>query len=71
MAGDGVEGLEMAKLKKPNIIITDVMMPNMNGYEFCKAIRSNFEMSHLPIFMLTANNMVENQIEGLAVGADV
>ena len=69
-ANDGVEGLEMVNQKKPDVIITDILMPNMNGYDFCRAIRSNFDTSHLPILMLTANGMVEQQIEGLSVGAD-
>lgn len=69
-AEDGVDGLEMVKRKKPDIIITDILMPNMDGHEFCKTIRSNFETSHIPLLMLTANGMVEQQIEGLSEGAD-
>ncbi len=69
-ANDGVEGLRMAKEINPDIILTDVQMPNMNGYEFCKEIRQNFDTSHIPVIMLTANDTTDNQIEGLSTGAD-
>jgi DNA-binding response OmpR family regulator len=46
-------------------------MPNMNGYELCKEIRRNFDTSHIPVIMLTANSSIEHQIEGLSTGADV
>jgi AraC-like DNA-binding protein len=46
-------------------------MPNMDGYEFCQELRRNFNTSHIPIVMLTANNTVDQQIEGLSTGADV
>lgn len=70
-AEDGFAGLKMAKEINPDIILTDVEMPNMNGYEFCKEIRRNFDTSHIPVIMLTANNTIENQIEGISTGADV
>ncbi len=69
-AGDGLEGLKLAKEMNPDLILTDVQMPNMNGYEFCKEIRHSFETSHIPVVMLTANNTIEHQIEGLSTGAD-
>jgi signal transduction histidine kinase/DNA-binding response OmpR family regulator/ligand-binding sensor domain-containing protein len=69
-AVDGADGLEKVNQKKPDVIITDVLMPNMDGYEFCKEVRSNFDTSHLPIIMLTANSVIEHQIRGLSVGAD-
>jgi signal transduction histidine kinase/DNA-binding response OmpR family regulator/ligand-binding sensor domain-containing protein len=70
-AEDGFAGLKLAKENNPELILTDVQMPNMNGYEFCKAIRSSFETSHIPVVMLTANNTIDQQIEGLSTGADV
>ncbi|MBN2763000.1 MAG: response regulator, partial [Bacteroidales bacterium] len=70
MAADGLAGLKLSKEVNPDVIVTDVQMPNMNGYEFCKEIRHNFETSHIPVIMLTASNTVEHQIEGLATGAD-
>jgi signal transduction histidine kinase/DNA-binding response OmpR family regulator len=67
---DGIEGVRMAKEMNPDIILTDIQMPNMNGYELCDEIRQNFATSHIPIVMLTANNTIDNQIEGLSTGAD-
>jgi DNA-binding response OmpR family regulator len=70
-AEDGFVGLKIAKEINPDIILTDVQMPNMNGYELCKEIRRNFDTSHIPVIMLTANSSIEHQIEGLSTGADV
>ena len=69
-AEDGVEGLKQAAKINPDLILTDVQMPNMNGYDFCKEIRAHFDTSHIPVVMLTANSAVEQQIEGLNTGAD-
>jgi signal transduction histidine kinase/ligand-binding sensor domain-containing protein/DNA-binding NarL/FixJ family response regulator len=69
-AEDGFEGLKLAKEINPDIILTDIQMPKMNGYEFCMEIRQNFDTSHIPVVMLTANNTIEHQIEGLSIGAD-
>ena len=69
-AEDGFSGLKLAKEINPDVILTDVQMPNMNGYEFCKEIRRNFDTSHIPVIMLTASNTIEHQIEGLSTGAD-
>ncbi len=70
-AEDGSSGLKLAKEFCPDLIITDVMMPQMNGYEFCQQLRHNFDTSHIPIVMLTTNNNIEQQIEGITTGADV
>ena len=70
-AEDGFAALKLTKEINPDIILTDVQMPNMNGYEFCKEIRSNFDTSHIPVIMLTASDTIEHQIEGLSTGADV
>ncbi len=69
-AEDGFVGLKLAKEINPDVILTDVQMPNMNGYEFCKEIRRNFDTSHIPVIMLTASSTIEHQIEGLSTGAD-
>ncbi|MCF6356780.1 MAG: response regulator, partial [Draconibacterium sp.] len=69
-AENGEKGYKCAKEKNPDIIVTDIMMPIMNGFEFCKKVRNNFEISHIPVIMLTANSAVEKQIEGLSTGAD-
>jgi len=71
LAEDGLQGLKLATQNNVDLIITDVQMPNMNGYEFCRELRRNFDTSHIPIIMLTANITIEHQIEGLSTGADV
>ncbi len=69
-AEDGITGLSKAKELNPDIVLTDVQMPGMNGYMFCKEIRQNFDTSHIPVVMLTANDTIEQQIEGISTGAD-
>ncbi len=69
-AEDGFAGLKLAKEINPDLILTDVQMPVMNGYEFCREIRRNFDTSHIPVIMLTASNTIENKIKGLSTGAD-
>jgi len=67
---NGKEGLELTTSKQPDIIITDVMMPEMNGLDFCKHVKSNLITSHIPILMLTAKSMVDDWVEGIDSGAD-
>ena len=69
-AKNGVSGLKKAIEKGPSLIISDVMMPEMDGYEFCKSIKSNPILSHIPIVLLTAKNAQQNKLEGLEHGAD-
>lgn len=69
-ACDGADGLALAIKKSPNIIISDVMMPNMNGYEFCKKIKENVLTYHIPFIILTAKSSDTSKIEGLDSGAD-
>ncbi|WP_298532336.1 two-component regulator propeller domain-containing protein [uncultured Algibacter sp.] len=69
-AENGQEGLEMAKSVQPNIIISDVLMPVMNGFEFCENLKTKPETSHIPIIMLTAKSSDESELEGLKLGAD-
>ena len=70
IAQDGEEGLEMALKTSPDLIVTDIMMPKMNGIDMTKNLKENFETSHIPIIMLTAKSEVENQVEGLGIGAE-
>lgn len=69
-APNGVIGLAMTKKWLPDLIISDVMMPEMDGMEFCKEVKSGFNTSHIPLILLTAKSSVDTQIEGLQFGAD-
>jgi signal transduction histidine kinase/ligand-binding sensor domain-containing protein/DNA-binding response OmpR family regulator len=69
-AKDGLEGWNIALKSIPNIIISDVMMPDMDGFEFCRKIRKDERTSHIPILLLTALGSREHEIEGLSQGAD-
>lgn len=69
-AENGKEGLLIALSKNPDLIITDVMMPKMNGKELCNLLKTNFKTSHIPIIMLTALADVDDKIKGLETGAD-
>ena len=67
---NGKQGLKKALDNVPNIIISDVMMPEMDGIEFCEKIKNNEITNHVPIIMLTAKGSVESKLKGLEVGAD-
>jgi len=69
-AGGGHEGIEMAKRYDPDIILLDVMMPDMNGFEVCKHLKEDLETHLIPIIMVTALREVQYRIEGKKVGAD-
>ena len=70
-ASDGSEGIEIARREHPDVIILDIMMPEMNGIEVCRRLRQDAHLRHTPILMLTARTEEETQVEGLDVGADI
>jgi ligand-binding sensor domain-containing protein/DNA-binding response OmpR family regulator/nitrogen-specific signal transduction histidine kinase len=69
-AGDGAEGLAVALKEIPDIILSDVMMPGMDGIELCKAVKGDIRTSHIPLILLTARTGEESKLEGLTAGAD-
>ncbi|MCJ7435466.1 MAG: response regulator [Anaerolineales bacterium] len=70
MAEDGIQGIEMAKQLNPDVILLDVMMPRMNGYDVCKRIRSDPQIAEVPIILITALDDRDAKLNGLVVGAD-
>jgi len=69
-AENGLIGLQLADRHSPDIIISDVMMPKMDGLELCANIKGNLGTSHIPVILLTAKSAIEDQLEGLHIGAD-
>ena len=69
-AGDGIEALHQLEKHQVNIIISDWMMPRMDGAELCRRVRSNQLTSHIPFVMLTAKTDDDSKVEGMDVGAD-
>lgn len=71
LATNGAKGIESAIENNPDLIITDLMMPGLDGIELCKRIKTDLNTSHIPIIILTAKSTEESMIEGLETGADV
>ena len=69
-AANGVEAYEKVLNAKPDLVVSDIMMPEMDGIEFCSMIRNNFDTSHIPLILLTAKGEIEDRIAGLKAGAD-
>ncbi len=69
-ATDGKDGLEQAINCIPDLVISDVMMPNMDGYQFCEKLKTDERTSHIPVVLLTARSDSASKIEGLTLGAD-
>lgn len=69
-AGNGQEGLVIARQQAVDLIISDVMMPEMDGFTFCEKIKSDPATSHIPVILLTAKTLDENKMEGYQKGAD-
>lgn len=69
-AANGEEGLKMVQVKNPDLIICDYMMPVMNGLEFCKALKKDILLRHIPVIMLTGKGEVKDMVGGINAGAD-
>lgn len=69
-APNGREGVEKALELLPDVVISDVMMPEMDGFELCRTLKEDLRSSHIPILLLTARADVDSRIEGLEMGAD-
>ncbi|HAI68230.1 MAG TPA: histidine kinase, partial [Gammaproteobacteria bacterium] len=70
VAREGEIGLERAKIAHPDLILLDVMMPGIDGFETCRRLKAKWQITELPILLLTAKNQVEDLVIGLEVGAN-
>ncbi len=70
VAPRGGVALEMTRQKMPNVIVLDIMLPDLDGYEVCKLLRTNLRTSHIPIIFLTQKDERSDKIHGLELGAD-
>ncbi len=70
MAENGLEGYEKIKEKVPDLVISDVLMPKMNGFELCQKIKNDASLCHVPVILLTALGDKDNEIKGVELGAD-
>ena len=69
-ANDGVEALNVLDNQEVSLVVSDVVMPRMDGFELCKLIKSKLDYSHIPVILLTAKTNIQSKIEGLELGAD-
>lgn len=69
-AENGLQALEILNHEIIQLVISDIMMPEMDGYELCEKMKSSMEYSHIPVILLTAKNTLQSKIEGLEIGAD-
>lgn len=69
-ARNGEEALELLKEEAIQLVISDVMMPLMDGFELCRRIKTSIDLSHVPVILLTAKNTLQSKIQGLELGAD-
>lgn len=69
-SSNGLEGLEILRSEMPDIVLSDIVMPGMSGIELCQIIKKDLDTCHIPVILLTAKTTVENNLEGLRIGAD-
>lgn len=70
VASNGKEGIKKAKIEKPDLILLDIMMPVMNGYDTCKILKNTEETKDIPVFMLSAKSQMIDLDDAYNVGAD-
>jgi len=70
LAKDGIEALEKIKLETPDLVLLDVMMPRMNGFDVCRELKNGNQTRFIPVILVTALNEIENKIKGIEAGAD-
>jgi DNA-binding response OmpR family regulator len=68
-ASDGMSAIDVAEREQPDLILMDVMMPILNGYDACERIKANPKTAHIPVVMLSAKSQAAEQVEGLNRGA--
>lgn len=69
-AENGEDALKILTAEPVQLVVSDIMMPGIDGFALCKAIKSTFENSHIPVILLTAKNTIQSKVEGLELGAD-
>lgn len=69
-APDGKKALEILEKESVQLVVSDVMMPEIDGFELCRIIKTSLDYSHIPVILLTAKNTLQSKIEGLELGAD-
>ena len=69
-AEEGGAALKILEMEAVQLVISDVMMPEMDGFQLCRLIKANFEYSHIPVILLTAKTTIQSRVEGLELGAD-
>ena len=70
IVANGAEAIQLMKQHSFQLVISDVMMPVMDGFALLKAIKTDLEFSHIPVILLTAKNTMQSRLEGLDLGAD-
>ena len=70
VADDGSNALKIVKKDKPDLIISDVEMPKLNGLELCQKLKENFDTKLIPIILITSNTQIQDKLSGLRSGAD-
>lgn len=69
-AEDGVQAVARARHERPDLVLLDVMMPHMNGFQVCRALKTDPELRTIPIILVTALDKIEDRVNGLDAGAD-